>query len=144
MATNVCKAIYDKICDLITEEYSDITGERLIFRPEIESKEFRFKRFIRGYPNTDDPIEPYTSGEIRRYTFTFIFYQKKVVANYDDITAIAENLKDKLLSNRCISTGEWHYLETSIDYTAEVPDDYEDTYWGFTMNVTVDKGVYTA
>jgi hypothetical protein len=144
MATNVCKAIYDKISDLITEEYSDITGERLIFRPDALEKDFRHPYFIRAYPNTDDPVEPYTSGEIRRYTFTFVYYHKITLVDYDDITAVAENLKDKLLSNRCISTGEWHYLECSVDYSAEVPEGYEDRYWGFTMNITVDKGVYVA
>lgn len=145
MATNIFKQIYDKLSSIISTAYTDLKAEQIIFRDEAISKDFRFSEFIIITPDMDNLIQPFVSGELRQYTVLIKYHVKNTLIDYDDLTSFGENLKDTLMTNRCVLSGEWHFLAVqSVDYNPELADDVNERYFSFYMTVTMDRGAYQA
>jgi len=142
LADNAFKLIYDEISSLISQKFSRMANDRIIFRSNPLAKDFRHDDFIRIKPISDEIITPFVSSETRKYNLEIIYYKKNILDLYDEMTSFAEDLKEKLNENR--SSNEWFYLEVeNIIYEAEIPDDYQEKYWGLTFTIGIKRGFIT-
>lgn len=148
MSTNHFKIAYDKVKEIIREDYPRFrTKDRLFLRDRLLPKDVSFEDGIMLTPLTDELLEERTNqGRDDAFHLTLVYFiNQQPDIDYDVLTQFAEDLIKTFEANRALTTF-WHSLSIeNIVYSIELPaiEDGEilDVY-GFTMEITILKGKY--
>ncbi len=87
-----------------------------------------------------------TSGEIADQTWHILYFNPKKISNeqeiLDEISGFAQDLIDVLIANKDHPSGYWHNLRTQLNYSVDIPENYDGDLFGFELIIDITLGKF--
>jgi hypothetical protein len=87
-----------------------------------------------------------TSGEIVDQVWHLLYFNPDKITNeqtiIDEISAFAQNLMATLITNKDHPSDYWHNLAVQLNYSVDIPENYDGDLFGFELIVGMTVGKF--